>query len=118
MGDFDSVDTGEDINRIRAEDRDTGHVDVVKGAKVEELSEVWTEGDGDDDDGYAEVDEVDDQYWYCGEGGDEELVPPADIEEVIAYAENGDGLEGEDCGEVGCQLSNKLEGSSHLGYPV
>lgn len=43
---------------------------------------------------------------------------PADIEKVIAYAKNRDGLEGEDCGEVGCQLSNKLDRSSHLGDPV
>lgn len=31
-------------------------------------------------------------------------MPPPDIEEVVADAEDGDGLEGEDGGEVGCEL--------------
>lgn len=29
---------------------------------------------------------------------------PADVEEVISDAEEGDGLEGQKAGEVGCQL--------------
>jgi len=29
-------------------------------------------------------------------------MPPADVEEVVTYAEYGDGLEGEDCGKIGC----------------
>lgn len=31
-------------------------------------------------------------------------MPPADVEEVVAYAEDDDGLEGEDGGEVGGEL--------------
>lgn len=45
--------------------------------------------------GYAEIDEVDDEQGDGCEGGDEEFVPPPNVEEVVAYTEDGDGLEGE-----------------------
>lgn len=54
--------------------------------------------------GYAEIDKVDDEDGDGGEGGDEEFVAPPDVEEVVADAEDDDGLEGEDRGEVGCEL--------------
>ena len=60
--------------------------------------------------GYAEVDEVDDEDGDGGEGGDEEFVAPPDVEEVVAYAEEDDGLEGEDGGEVGGELGEGLVG--------
>lgn len=54
--------------------------------------------------GYAEIDKVDDEDGDGCEGGDEEFVPPPDVEEVVADAEDDDGLEGEDGGEVGGEL--------------
>lgn len=60
--------------------------------------------DGDDDAGDAKVDKVDDEQGDGGEGGDEEFVAPADVEEVVADAEDGDGLQADDGREVGCQL--------------
>jgi hypothetical protein len=35
-------------------------------------------------------------------------VAPADVEEVVADAEDGDGLEGEDGGDIGCELVGVL----------
>ena len=52
--------------------------------------------------GYPEIDEVDYEEGDGGYAGDEEFVPPADVEEVVADAEDADRLEGEDAGEVGC----------------
>jgi hypothetical protein len=52
--------------------------------------------------GYTEVDEVNDQNGNAGYAWDEEFVSPADVEEVITNAEEGDGLEREDGGEVRC----------------
>lgn len=37
---------------------------------------------------------------------------PPDVEEVVAYAEEDDGLEGEDGGEVGGELGEGLVGGS------
>lgn len=54
--------------------------------------------------GYPEIDKIDDENGDGCEGRDEEFVAPADIEEVVAYAEDDDGLEGEDGGEVGGEL--------------
>ncbi|KFZ16648.1 hypothetical protein V502_04989, partial [Pseudogymnoascus sp. VKM F-4520 (FW-2644)] len=81
LADFDPVYAGEDVNAI------------------EEVAEVGAEGGGDHDVGYAEVDEVDDEDGDGCEGGDEEFVAPPDVEEVVADAEEDDGLEGEDGGE-------------------
>ena len=98
LGDFDAVDSREDVDAVGAEDGDAGHVDVVQRAEVEELAEVGLELDGDHDGGDAKVDKVDDEQGDRGKGGDEELVAPAYVEEVVADAEEGDGLEGDDGG--------------------
>ena len=63
---------------------------------MEELAEVGLQRQRDDDRRDAKVDKVDDEERDRGEGGDEELVAPADVEEVVADAEDGDGLEGDD----------------------
>ena len=55
----------------------------------------------------AEVDQVDDEHGHGGDGGDEELVPPADVEQVVADAEQHDRLQREDGGEVERELQTK-----------
>lgn len=55
----------------------------------------------DDDLGDVEVDEVDYEDGDRGECWDEEFVPPPDVEEVVADAEDGYCLEGEEGGNVG-----------------
>jgi hypothetical protein len=57
----------------------------------------------------AEVDKVDDEHGDRGHGGDEHLVAPSDVEQVVAYAEEDDALEGEDGGEVGGELLSLAE---------
>ena len=56
----------------------------------------------DDDSGDAVVDVVDYEHGDGGEGGEEEFVAPADVEEVVGEAEDDYGVEGEEGGEVGC----------------
>jgi hypothetical protein len=102
LRDFDAIDASEDVDAIWAKDGHGGHVKVVEESEVEELPKVWLEGGRDHDLGDPEIDKVDDQQGDAGECWDEEFVPPPDVEQVVANAEDGDGLEGEDCGEVGC----------------
>jgi hypothetical protein len=104
LGDLDAVDAGEHVDALRAEHGDAGHVDVVEEAEVEELAEIGLQLDGDDDGRDVEVDKVDDEEGDGGQAGDPPLVPPADVEEVVADAEQGDGLEGDDGAEVGREL--------------
>lgn len=105
MGDFDAVYAREDVDAVGAEDGDGEHVEVVEEAELEQFAEVGAQGDGDHNVGYAEIDEVDDEEGNAGDAWDEELVAPADVEKVVANAEDGDGLDGENCGEIRCKLS-------------
>ncbi|KAI9742933.1 MAG: hypothetical protein M1818_003663 [Claussenomyces sp. TS43310] len=93
---LDAVDAGEDVDAVGAEDGDAGHVGVVQVAEIEEFAQVGSQRHGDDDAGDAKVDKVDDEDWDGGKGRDEELVSPADVEDVVANAEDGDGLKRED----------------------
>ena len=52
--------------------------------------EVGGEKVWDDDGGDAVVDVVDYEHWDGGEGGEEEFVAPADVEEVVGEAEDDD----------------------------
>jgi hypothetical protein len=97
LRDFNAVYSCQDVDAVWAEDRNGGHVKVVEGSEVEKLSEVRLERGGEDNGCYAKVDEVDYQDGDGRKGRNEELVPPADVEEIVAYSEDGDGLEGEDC---------------------
>lgn len=104
LGDLDAVDAGKHVDALRAEHGDAGHVDVVEEAEVEELAEVGLELHGDDDGGDVEVDKVDDEEGDGGQAGDPPFVSPSNVEEVVADAEQCDGLEGDDGAEVGCEL--------------
>ena len=109
MRDFDAVDAGEDVDAIAGEDGDAGHVGVVEPAKVEHIVviEERLELFGDDDGGDAIVYEVDGEHGDGGHGWKEEFVTPADVEQVVADAEDHNGLEGENGGKVGCQLKER-----------
>lgn len=105
---FDAVDTGQHVDRLRAEHGDAGHVDVVQETQVEEFAEVWLERNGDDDRCDTKVDKVDDQDGDGSESRNPPLVTPAKVEEVIADTEEGAGLEGDDSREVTSQLWGRL----------
>ncbi|KAI9650938.1 hypothetical protein NHQ30_000973 [Ciborinia camelliae] len=81
---FDAVYAGENVDAVGAEDGDSRH------------------GDWDDDLGNAKIDKIDNENGNAGDGGDEEFMAPADIEEVVANSEDYYGLEGEDGREVRC----------------
>ena len=105
LHDLDPVDAGQDVDGVGAEDGTCRHVEVVEDAEIDQLlAHEGLERDGEDDGGNAEIDKVDDQEGDRGEGGDEELVPPADVEEVVADSEDGDGLKREYRGEEGGEL--------------
>ena len=108
LGDFDAVDASKHVDTLGAEHGDAGHVEVVEDAEIEELAEVGLELEGDDDAGDAKVDKVDDKEGDGGEPGDPPLVAPADVEEVVADAQEGDGLEGDDGAEVGGELQKQI----------
>lgn len=57
-----------------------------------EWVEEGAEGKGNDDLSNVEIDKVDDENWDRGESWDEEFVSPADVEEVVTYTEDCDGL--------------------------
>lgn len=106
LGDFDAVDAGEHVDALGAEHGDAGHVDVVEEAEVEELAEVGLELDGDDDGGDVEVDKVDDEKRDGGQAGNPPFVSPSNVEEVVADAEQCNGLERNDGAKVGCELDS------------
>lgn len=93
LGDFDAVDASQHVDALWAEHGDAGHVDVVENSEIEELAEIGLELKGDDDGGDVEVDEVNDEDRDGGKAGDPPFVSPADVEEVVADAEESDGLE-------------------------
>lgn len=104
LGDLDAVDARQHVDALGAEHGDAGHVDVVERAEVEELAEIRLQLHGDHNGRDVEVDKVDDQDGDGGKAGDPPLVSPADVEEVIANAEERNGLEGND----GSQVRSKL----------
>lgn len=105
LHDLDPVNSSQDVDRVGAEDGAGRHVDVVKYPEIDQLlAHEGLERDGEDDRGNTEVDKVDDQEGDRGEGGDEELVAPADVKEVVADPEDGDRLEREYRGEEGREL--------------
>ncbi|TFB03297.1 hypothetical protein CCMA1212_004231 [Trichoderma ghanense] len=119
LGDFDAVDAGEHVDALRAEHGDAGHVGVVEGAEVEELAEQRLERQRDDDGGDVEVDKVDDEERDGGDARDPPLVAPADVEEVVADAEEGDGLEGDDGAEETAPLIRiPLHLNHHIAIPA
>lgn len=104
LGDLDAVDAGQHVDALGAEHGDAGHVDVVEGPEVEELAQVGLELDGEDDRGDVKVDKVDDEQGDRGQAGNPPLVPPPNVEEVVADSEKGDGLEGDDGAQVRGEL--------------
>lgn len=106
LHDLDPVDSSQYVDRVGAEDGTGRHVDVVEHPEIDQLlAHKGLERDREDNGGNTEIDKVDDQEGNRGEGGDEELVPPADVKEVVADSEDGDGLEREYRGEEGGELS-------------
>jgi hypothetical protein len=64
--------------------------------QVEQLSEVRSKEGRYDDLGNAEVDKVNDKHWDAGKRRNKDLVPPPDVEEIVANAEDYNDLEGYD----------------------
>lgn len=88
MGHFNAVYASQDIDGIGTEYSNAGHIDVVKRTQVEQFAEIWSKGKWYDNAGYAKVYEVDNKDGYSSKGRNKELMPPSNIKEVIADAEN------------------------------
>ena len=88
LHDLNPVNSSQDIDRVGAEDGAGRHIDVVKHPEIDQLlAHEGLERDGEDDGGNTEVDEVDDQERDRGEGGDEELVAPSNVEDIVTQTE-------------------------------
>ncbi|KAF1737541.1 hypothetical protein CRV24_003161 [Beauveria bassiana] len=107
LGDLNAVDAGEHVDALRAKHGDAGHVDVVQRAEVEELAEVGLQLHGYDDARHVKVDKVDDEDGDGGQAGDPPLVPPANVEEVVADSEESNSLQGNDGAQIGSKLGVK-----------
>ena len=81
---FNPIYPGHNIYAVGTENRNRCHVYIIQPTQVEELAQIGMEEGGDYDTGDAEIDKVHDQDGDGGEGGDEEFVSPADVEEVVA----------------------------------
>ena len=90
---FNAIDTREHVDALRTKHGNTSHVNVVEGTKVEEFTEVRLELHGYHNAGNVEVDEVYDEEGNGCEAGNPPFVSPANIEEVVADSEEGNGLE-------------------------
>jgi hypothetical protein len=64
--------------------------------QVEQLSEVRSKEGRYDDLGNAKVDKVNDKHRDAGKRRNKDLVPPPDVEEIVANAEDYNDLEGYD----------------------
>jgi hypothetical protein len=60
LRDLNAVNASKHVDALGAEHGDTGHVDVVKRAKIEKFAEVWLKLQRYDDAGDVEIDKVDD----------------------------------------------------------
>lgn len=86
LGNLDPVDACQHVDTLGAEHGDASHVNVVEHAKVEEFAQVGLQLKGDDDRSNIEINEVDNEKRDGCETGDPPLVPPTDIEEIVADA--------------------------------
>lgn len=94
---FNSVDASQDVDAVGTEDAEGGHVSVVEEPEIEKLAtDIGLQNRGENDGSDTKVDEIDDEKRDRGECGNEELVSPSNIEEIVADAEDGDGLQGND----------------------
>ncbi|RFU29736.1 hypothetical protein B7463_g6615, partial [Scytalidium lignicola] len=103
-------DADEGDEHVEGEEVGVGRWVGVRDEEVETVVEDEEEGDdeglgdfdavypGEDVDAVGAEDGDAGHDWDAGYAGDEEFVAPADIEEVVAQAEDHDGLEGEDAG--------------------
>lgn len=97
LGDLDAVDARQHVDALRAKHGDTCHVEVVDRAEVEQLTKVRLQLDRDNDACYVKVDKVDHQDGNGSQSRNPPLVAPADIEEIVTDAEEGDCLQRDDC---------------------
>lgn len=117
---FNSVDARQDVDAVGTEDAESGHVSVVEETEIEKLATDIGLQDGWEDDGSdAKVDKIDDEKRNRGERWNKELVSPSNIEEVVADAEDGYGLEGNDRRQERGQLhGGRVSIGSHSGGQV
>ena len=81
-----AIDTGEDVDAVGAKNGHSGHVSVVDPAQVDQGTEIMLKLERHHDIGDSIVDKVDDEHGDGGNGRDEELVSPTDVEEIISDA--------------------------------
>jgi len=62
----------------------SSHNHRLSRTEIEQLSEIRSQRDRDHHLSDTKVHKVDDKHRDSGDGGDEHLVPPSDVEQVIA----------------------------------
>jgi hypothetical protein len=105
---FDSIDAGEDIDCIRAENTQKRHISIIKpayestgkvwkirlgGTKIDESGQVGEKGFRSDHYGDIEVDVIDHEERYRCNGREKNFMSPADIEDIVGESENGHTLQ-------------------------
>lgn len=77
---------------------------------TEEVLERYWDNNG----GNAEVDEIYDEERDSGDEGHQDLVTPANVEEIVAKTEDGDRLEGHNGGKVRGKLVKWQRHQQHV----
>lgn len=77
---------------------------LVVRTEIEEIAEIGSERCRNDHLRDSEIHKVDYEHRDGCESWNEDLVPPADVEEVVAYTEQRYRLERQDCGQIRREL--------------
>ena len=101
---LDTVDASKHVDALGAEHGNTGHVNVVKCAKVEELAQIRLELKRQNNGCDVKVDKVDNQKGDRGNTRNPPLVSPANVKEIITDTQEGNCLKRDD----GAQKRGKL----------
>ena len=97
LTDLQAVHASQDVDGIRAEDTQQRHVPVVQGTQVYQGgSQQGTQRPGDHDGRHVVLHDVDHEEGDAGDGREEELVPPAQVEDVVHEAKEEHATDGEE----------------------
>jgi hypothetical protein len=86
LGNLNTVDAGKHVDALGAEHGNTGHVNVVECAEVEQLAKIRLELERQNDGCDVKIDKVDDQQGDRGDTRNPPLVSPTNVKQIITNA--------------------------------
>ena len=104
LGYLKSINAGEYVYAVGTKNGNCSHIDVVQPPKIYDLSKVDFKLNGDHDISDAIIHKVDNKHWNRRKCWNEELMSPADVEQIITNPQNDHRLEWQQRRQIGSQL--------------